>query len=120
MNSIALFAEKGIENIYKVINKFLEDPTDFAGFTTGLREETSKFEQGVIRDTLELMDEKLRESPERKEKYEIVKRDRRTVVTSLGEVTFKRTYFKDRESKEKTYLSDMPERGQDQPADGKE
>ena len=106
MNSIALFAEKGIENIYKVINKFLEDPTDFAGFTTGLREETSKFEQGVIRDTLELMDEKLRESPERKEKYEIVKRDRRTVVTSLGEVTFKRTYFKDRESKEKTYLVD--------------
>ena len=106
MNSIALFAEKGIENIYKAINKFLEDPTDFAGFTTGLREETSKFEQGVIRDTLELMDEKLRESPERKEKYEIVKRDRRTVVTSLGEVTFKRTYFKDRESKEKTYLVD--------------
>ena len=106
MNSIQIFTEKGIRRLYEIQNKFLENPTDFYGLTKGLEEELTKLGLGIIRDVLELMDEKLRESPERKAGYEIVKKDRRTIVTSLGAVSYRRTYFRERESGECSYLVD--------------
>ena len=106
MNSIQLFAKKGIEKLFDAENGFLKDPSDFAGFVKAIREVTEELEIGVIRDSLELMDKKLRESRERKEKYEVVHKDRRTIITSLGEVSFERTYFREKESRICTYLVD--------------
>lgn len=106
MNSIQLFATKGIEKLYDVVNRFLEEPGDFAGFTNGIRSVTSELELGVIRDSLELMDEKLRESEERKAKYDIVKKDGREIITSLGAVRFERTYFREKEGDGCSYLVD--------------
>ena len=106
MNSIQLFAKKGIEKLFDAENGFLKDPSDFAGFVKAIREVTEALEIGVIRDSLELMDKKLRESRERKEKYEVVHKDRRTIITSLGEVSFERTYFREKESRICTYLVD--------------
>ncbi len=106
MNSIQLFAEKGIEKLYEIVERFMKDPADFARLTSELREETNRLELGIIKDTLELMDQKLRESPERKEKYDIVKKDPRELITSLGAVSYKRTYFRDRSSGERIYLVD--------------
>ena len=74
MNSIQVFAENGIRRLYEIQNKFVENPTDFYGLTKGLEEELTKLGQGIIRDVLELMDEKLRESPERKAGYDIERR----------------------------------------------
>lgn len=106
MNSIQLFVEKGIEKLYGITNEYMKEPTDLAGFVKAIREVTNVLELGVIKDTFELMDEKLRESPERKAKYEIVKKDAREVITSLGAVRYERTYFRESVSGEKSYLVD--------------
>lgn len=105
-NSITDFFTNGIAKLGKITEKFYENPEDFFSFIKGLREITSKFELDYIKEVLEDADQKLRESPGRKEKYSIVKTDGRSLVTSLGVVNYKRTYFREKDNGAGTYLVD--------------
>ena len=44
---------------------------------------------------------------ERKEQFESLEKDDRTIITIFGEIKFKRRYYQDKETKERIYLLDQ-------------
>lgn len=105
-NTIQHFEEIGIKKIEKIIEKFIKDPTDMASFVTGIREEVVSLGLSVIQETLEDMDNEIRSSNKRKEKWSIVRKDEKQLKTSLGDITFKKTLFKNKKDNRTKYLLD--------------
>lgn len=44
---------------------------------------------------------------ERKEKFESLEKDNRTIISIFGEINFERRYYQDKETKERIYLLDQ-------------
>ena len=107
IKSIQHFGEVGVKVLEKVISKFVMDPKNQADFIYGVTESVTNLGLSIIAETLEEMDEELRASGIRKKKWHIVKRDETTLLTSLGNVTYKKTLFINKESKERSYLLDQ-------------
>ncbi len=106
VSSIQQFGESGIKNLSDLIENYMKDPTDIASFVSGVRDEVIKLGLDIIKETFEDCDTMLRESARRKLNWQIVKQDRKTLTTSIGDVTFKKTLFKNKQSGEGSYLLD--------------
>ena len=104
--SILQFGKKGIVNIENIGADFFEHPKDIHGLVTGIRAEVLTLGAGLIGDFLEEMDRMIRDSAGRKKHWEIVRRDRKTLLTSIGEVTFLKTMYKNKKTGERRYLLD--------------
>ena len=104
--SILQFGKTGIENIEKVGVNFFEKPKDINALVSGIQQEVLKLGAGIIGNLFEEMDEMIRQSKERKENWEIVRRDTKTLLTSIGEIEFKKTLFKNKKTGERMYLLD--------------
>ncbi len=107
-DSILQFMENETPKMEKIISKFLDDETTSLGeLVQDLEKSTQKLVKNRITETISILDEKYRESSERKKEYYIDKKcEPNTILTSCGEITYSRTYFKHRESKEYVYLAD--------------
>lgn len=107
INSILQFGENGVKNLEKVIEKFVTQPTNQADFIYGITKGITELGLSIIAETLEEMDDILRDDLRRKAKWNIVKRDRTTLLTSLGSVTYQKTLFQNKETGERCYLLDQ-------------
>jgi hypothetical protein len=105
-NSILQFSETGIPNLEKLVENFMKNPKDTATFINESKEEFMNFLINFIGETFTDCDRCLRESPRRKKDWEIVKRDRKSLITSIGEVQFEKTLFKNKKSGGREYLLD--------------
>lgn len=104
--SIKQFEESGIKKIEKVIENFIKTPTDMASFVYGIRDQVIELGLNIIRETLEDCDQMLRESYKRRLDWQIVKQDKKSLITSLGDVEFNKTLFKNKQTGERAYLLD--------------
>lgn len=77
-----------------------------AEFVYGITDELHRLGLQMIQESLESMDEMLRESPIRKKIWHIETRTSKQLITSLGEVTFQKTLFTNKETGVSTYLLD--------------
>lgn len=105
-NSIRYFCEKSMTNIEKLEVDFLKDPASLAEQIRGLRTELLKLGTEMVKEWLEEMDQKLQDSPVRRKKWVIEAHHEKTLLTSLGDVTFQKTLFQNKETKEYSYLLD--------------
>lgn len=105
-NSIQHFAENGIPEIEKIILNFSRNPEDMSEFITGIKEVVISLGLSIIKETFESYDELLRQSGKRKQKWSIVKRDTKNLITSLGNVQYNKTLFINKETQERSYLLD--------------
>ena len=105
-NTIQHFEEIGIKKIEKIIESFIKDPKDMASFVTGIRDEVVSLGLSVIQETLEDMDQQIRSSQKRKEKWNIVRKDEKQLKTSLGDILIHKTLFKNKEDHHSEYLLD--------------
>ena len=103
--SIQQFEEGGINNLQKVEKEFISTK-DMAGLVTGISREVMNLGIGIIEETLEYYDEVIRQRAERKEKWQVVRRDRKSLITSLGTVQYYKTLYKDKKTGECCYLLD--------------
>lgn len=71
-----------------------------------MTEELHKLGLEMIRETLESMDEMLRKSPVRKKNWVIESSTSKQLLTYLGEVTFDKTLFTNKETGKSEYLLD--------------
>lgn len=85
---------------------FASDLTNLSQYEQKVREAALLSAAEHIALTLESIDRAICDSLRRKEKYNIQRVDSRTIITTLGEVTFSRTYFKNRETEKYSYLLD--------------
>ena len=107
LNSILYFEEHCIKNFEKLEDKFLKNPKNFAEYVFGITGLLCKFGTEMLRDSLETMDRMLCESPFRRKSWTIEAHHTKTLLTSLGEVTFRRTLFLNRQTKQRSYLLDQ-------------
>lgn len=105
-NSIQQFAEFGINNMEKVVRNFLEDPKNFADLVYGLRDEALNLVLNIISETLSNCDKMLVDSSERKEKWHIVRTDKKQLITSVGTIIYSKTLFKHKKTGKRVYLLD--------------
>ena len=93
LNSILYFEEYCIKNFEKLEDEFLKSPKNFAEYVFGITSLLCKFGTEMLKDSLETMDRMLCESTFRQKSWSIEAHHTKTLVTSLGEVTFKKTLF---------------------------
>ena len=80
-NSIQQFETTGIKNLRKAEDNFIQT-RDMANFINAIKEVVLHLGLDVIAETLENYDEALRKSPKRSEKWSVVRKDPKQLVTS--------------------------------------
>ena len=93
LNSILYFEQFCIKNFEKLEDEFLKNPKNFAEYVFGLTDLLCKLCTEMLRDSLETMDRMLCESAFRRKSWTIEAHHTKTLVTSLGDVTFQKTLF---------------------------
>ena len=106
IKSIKHFEEISTEVFERIIGKFFRDPTNFASFTGGITEELHKLGRLIIQETLEEMDQMLRDSGRRKRNWVVENRPSKQLVTALGTVNFRKTFFTNKRTGETECLLD--------------
>lgn len=86
-NSIQHFNEFGFRKIEKTIETFIAEKKDLADLVHGLQESLFELGRNIVTEVLEDMDEYIRKSGDRKKKYEVVRRDQSSLLTSFGAIT---------------------------------
>ncbi len=104
--SIHQFCENGIINLDDICAGFFEDPENIAGFVNGVKDEVLRFACSYISDAFEEMDEQIRNSALRSKDWTIVRRDRKPMLTSIGEISYNKTLYVHKKSGERSYLLD--------------
>ncbi len=94
--SIVTLLETLVEEILTAEEIFFQNPKDLYSLETTVRASAEAFSAGFLGIVLSGIDKKLCEDPWRKLKYNILRHDKRTLITSVGDVVFDSTYFKDR------------------------
>lgn len=105
-NSIQQFGEFGVKKIEDKIKNFINEGKDLADLVFGLQEDLFEFGRNILQEVIEDMDEHLRTSGVRKKKWEIVRKDPASLLTSFGTIKYRRTYFKPKKGGARKYLVD--------------
>ena len=106
VKSIQHFNEISVAVFEKIIQDFSKDPKRFAEFVRGITKELLQVGVLLIRETLEEMDRSICESGFRKEEWNIETHSKKSLLTSLGNVTFHKTLFENKTTGEMCYLLD--------------
>ena len=98
IKSIQHFEEVSTGIFEKLIGEFMCNPMDIASFTTGITEELHRIGQLLIQETLEEMDQMICGSGKRKQNWVVERHEKKHLLTILGDVYFKKTYFTNKET----------------------
>lgn len=92
MGIVSLF-EVLVNALIEAEEKFFKDPKDFYSLERSVKSSTESFAAGFLGEVLSGMDAKICESSWRKGKFNIQRNDSRTIISSVGDVTFNCTYY---------------------------
>lgn len=104
--SIQHFLEKGIKKLEQYEKKFLNNPTDIASFVLGITDELHKLGLEIIKENFEFIDSEIQKDSKRKENWSVERHDMKCLTTSLGDVHFSKTYYKNKTTGDYEYLLD--------------
>lgn len=85
---------------------FLSHPDRFDEMERKVKEQTDSVAARFMGKMLEHLDDLIRDSSARKEKYDVQRRRERTLITTAGDVTFRRTMFKEKDGVRTYHLLD--------------
>ena len=104
--SILQFCQEGSIKLENLSASFFERPKDIAGFVAGVRDNVINLGCAFMGEVFEELDKAIKESPERKRKYDVVKIDEKEMLTSLGSIRYKKTLYRNKRTREYVYLLD--------------
>jgi len=93
MDIVALL-EVLVKGLLDAENKFFENPKDFSSLERSVKSSTEAFSASFLGEVLSRMNSMLSDCGARKERFNIQRVDKRTLITSVGDVVFDCTYFK--------------------------
>lgn len=100
MEKITVDIENNLEDL--ILNS-----KDISKFIVNTSKSLDEIGVRIVKGALELLDEIVRNSEDRKKEYHIQRRDdEKTLITKFGDVNYKRTYYKNKVTGEYEYLSD--------------
>lgn len=108
MNTIIHEVMKKITKDYtNNIEKLIGEKTDISKFIIEMRKSLDQVGAELVGRALEIVDDVVRDSKNRKKEYYIQRRDdEKTLLTEFGEINYRRTYYKNKKDGSYTYLSD--------------
>ncbi|XCP83615.1 ISLre2 family transposase [Roseburia hominis] len=104
--SIERFLEKGVRELESSISRFFEHPEEHGKFVQEVRDIVLRLGIDIVKEAFEDMDMILRESAKRRLRWEIVKKDSTALLTTLGNVRYSKTLYRNKETEESCYLLD--------------
>ncbi len=104
-NSIQQFESEGIKNLRKAEDNFIGQK-DLASLESNVKDIVLNLGLNIIAETLENYDKAIKNSPNRKAKWNIVRTDKKELITSLGTICHEKTLYINPESGERAYLLD--------------
>lgn len=105
-NSIQYFLEKGIPELEKNKKDFFNDPACFDGYIEKVKNILMDFGCHIISEALEECNTLLEESLKRRMHWHIKDHSQKNIMSPVGMLSFTRTRFKNKETKETAYLLD--------------
>ena len=106
INSIQQFQVKGVERLEKIFSLYADDLTKVAEMIYGVTEEMIRLGTSLIAEEWEYYDKLLHDRSDLRPGWHVIRRDEITRTTSLGDVRYKWTYFKNIKTGERSYLLD--------------
>ena len=106
IKSIKHFAEESISIFEKLEDDFFKHPEKMAEYVRGITKELHKVGLLMIQESLEQMNQQLKDSGKRTTGWYVEKDSQKQLVTSLGTVHFTKTLFINRETGKMEYLLD--------------
>ena len=107
-SSIVRFVEEDLREIEKTVTNLLNGIGDGADLSREVHERVLKMGCRLVSEIYERIDEEIFKSSHRKEKYYVEKKNMpRTIIDSMGTLTFKRRGYVSRDTGEYTYLLDI-------------
>lgn len=102
---IVTLLEVLVKGLIEAEDKFIDNIKDFYDFEMSVKDLTEKFAASYLGSVLSSFDEQMCKDAWRKARYNIQRHDTRTIISSVGDITFDCTLFQSREDKKKyTYL----------------
>ena len=107
INSIRRFIEKETYEIEKMMKKFVEGEIDIDSYGKELQERSLNLTKDILIETLELMDQTIKNSMQRKEAYVVEQsRQSKELLLPLGSIRFHRTCYTSKKTGKSVYLLD--------------
>lgn len=103
MNIVTLL-EGLVNGLIAAEDKFFQNPKDFYSLEKSVKATTEAFSAAFLGNTLDSMNQKIYEDGWRKGKYTVQRTDKRTLISSAGDVAFNSTYYRGVEDKKYHYL----------------
>ncbi len=86
--------------------KFYTNPKDFNTLETTVKSTTEAFSAAFLSNVLSSMNQKIYDDGFRKKNYTVQRNDKRTVISSVGDLTFDSTYYKKKTDGSYHYLTE--------------
>lgn len=106
VNSIAYFEENCIKELEKLEEDFIKNPTRLSEYITGVNEVMHRLGERTVQEALETLDQLIQGSYLRKRDWVVETHSKKCMITSLGDVTFRKTLFTNKETGKSEYLLD--------------
>ncbi|MFI3202668.1 MAG: ISLre2 family transposase [Eubacteriales bacterium] len=103
MNIVTLLEEL-VNGLITAEDEFFQNPKDFYSLEKSVKSTTEAFSASFLGNVLTSMNEKIYEDGWRKNKYTVQRTDKRTLISSVGDITFESTYFRSRADGTHHYL----------------
>ena len=102
--AIVSLLETLVKGILEAEEKFFNNPKDFYGLETSVKHAAETFSAAFLGEVLTSMNGQIYDNTWRKSRYNVQRTDKRTIISTVGDVTFDCTYYRNREDKSYHYL----------------
>lgn len=106
INSIQHFQTEGVKKLEKIFCGYASDLTKVAEMVRGVTDSVIELGLSMIAEEWESYDTLLHDRKDLRPGWQVVRRDEVKKLTSLGEVRYKKTYFRNPQTGERCYLLD--------------
>ena len=104
--SIVKFLENNLECMEESIKNTLANKNDIADIILVIQEFVNKLGTDIVKEIIEEVNAGIKKSPYRKGKWEVIRDEESTLLTSMGSMIYSRTLFKDLRGGKSTFLAD--------------
>ncbi len=99
--------EELLKTFEEGIVKLARREKDITEYSIDLKKQLDQIGKEMIEEACKFIEESVKENKERKKRYEVVRKDKRSLKTIFGDIEYERTYYKDKEGKGYVYLVDV-------------
>ena len=106
-NIIQHFAEVCIRKLQEKVLEIIKNGEGLSEVVAEIKKETDALGRGICVEIIEALDEAIRKDSGRKKDWHVERReDEKTIITKLGEITYRRTYYCSKDKKRYRHLVD--------------